>query len=120
MTAVVRPRRFVEPSALPGFGPALGFTMVYLSFFLLLPLAALVLRPWEHGFGHVWSVITERRTLDALKLSFGAAFLAACTQDGRQAGYATNLPASFGLFYLDEGPNGQRAPQPPEADWFLD
>ncbi len=78
MTAVVRPRRFVEPSALPGFGPALGFTMVYLSFFLLLPLAALVLRPWEHGFGHVWSVITERRTLDALKLSFGAAFLAAC------------------------------------------
>ena len=79
MTAVVRPRRFVEPSALPGFGPALGFTMVYLSFFLLLPLAALVLRPWEHGFGHVWSVITERRTLDALKLSFGAAFFAAAS-----------------------------------------
>ena len=73
-----RPWRFVEPSALPGFGPALGFTLAYLSFFLLLPLAALALRPWESGWEHVWSVISNERTIAALRLSFGAAFLAAC------------------------------------------
>lgn len=73
-----RPWRFVEPSALPGFGPALGFTLVYLSFFVLLPLTALALRPWESGFDHVWSVISSERTIAALKLSFGAAFVAAC------------------------------------------
>jgi sulfate transport system permease protein len=70
--------RLVEPSVLPGFGPALGFTLAYLSFFVFLPLAALVLRPWESGFQHFWAVMTDRRTLDALRLSFGASFAAAC------------------------------------------
>ena len=70
--------RFAEPSALPGLGPALGFTMAYLSFFVLLPLAALALRPWEAGFDHFWRVMSDERTIDAFKLSFGAAFIAAC------------------------------------------
>lgn len=73
-----RPWRLVEPSALPGFGPALGFTLTYLSFFVLLPLSALVLRPWEAGFEHFWRVMTDDRTIDALRLSFGASFVAAC------------------------------------------
>ena len=74
------PKRWqlVEPSALPGFAPAMGLTVVYLSFFLLLPLAVLIVRPWEAGFTHFWSVISNERTVDALKLSFGASFLAAC------------------------------------------
>lgn len=79
MTAAIPRRwRFVEPSALPGFWPALGFTLAYLSFFVLLPLAALALRPWEAGLDHVWSVLSSPRTVAALKLSFGAAFAAAC------------------------------------------
>ncbi|HWA01231.1 MAG TPA: sulfate ABC transporter permease subunit CysT [Caulobacterales bacterium] len=75
-----RPRRFrlVEPSALPGFAPALGLTLAYLSCFLLMPLAALALRPWEAGWAHFAEVLTSPRTLAAFKLSFGAAFLAAC------------------------------------------
>jgi len=73
-----RPFRIVEPSALPGFGPALGFTLLYLSFFMLMPLAALALRPWEAGWHHFVEVLTNPRTLAALRLSFGAAFLAAC------------------------------------------
>lgn len=56
----------------------MGFTLLYLSFFVLLPLAALIVRPWEHGFEHFRSVMTDQRTIDALKLSFGASFLAAC------------------------------------------
>lgn len=80
MTAAARKRgwRFAEPSALPGFGPALGFTLAYLSFFVLLPLTALTLRPWEAGFDHFWGVMTNERTIDAFKLSFGASFVAAC------------------------------------------
>jgi len=73
-----RLRRFVEPSALGGFWPALGFTLCYLSFFVLLPLAALALRPWELGFSGVWRVLSAPRTVAALELSFGAAFIAAC------------------------------------------
>lgn len=82
MTDAVLPRkkawRFVEHSALPGFGPALGFTLLYLSFFVLLPLTALALRPWETGVDHLWRVLSDERTLDALRLSFGASFVAAC------------------------------------------
>lgn len=73
-----RPRRFVEPSALGGFWPALGFTFCYLSFFVLLPLAALALRPWELGVGGVWHVLTAPRTRAALELSFTSALIAAC------------------------------------------
>ncbi|HYD89465.1 MAG TPA: sulfate ABC transporter permease subunit CysT [Vitreimonas sp.] len=78
MTATTRPWRLVEPSALPGLGPALGFTLLYLGFFVLLPLTALALRPWELGVDHVRDVLTNPRTLAALRLSFGAAFAAAC------------------------------------------
>ncbi len=62
---------------LPGFGPAMGFTLAYLSLLVLIPLAALIARPWEHGFAGVWRVVTEPRVLAALRLSFSAALTAA-------------------------------------------
>jgi sulfate transport system permease protein len=64
-------------SALPGFGPTLGFTLLYLSVIVLLPLAALVLRPWSLGWHGVLAAITAPRVLAALRVSFGAAFIAA-------------------------------------------
>lgn len=66
-----------EPSVLPGFGPALGFTLFYLSAVVLVPLAALVLRPWELGFQGFFEVVTAPRVLSALRLSFGGAAIAA-------------------------------------------
>ena len=71
------PRRWREPSVLPGFGPAMGFTLAYLSLILLIPLAALVARPWEHGLDGFWRTVSEPRVLAALRLSFGVAFAAA-------------------------------------------
>jgi sulfate transport system permease protein len=68
--------RLREPSVLPGFWPALGFTVSYLSLIVLIPLAALIARPWEHGWTDFWNTITDPRVLAALRLSFGAAFLA--------------------------------------------
>ncbi|HSO43746.1 MAG TPA: sulfate ABC transporter permease subunit CysT, partial [Rhodospirillales bacterium] len=65
------------PSVLPGFGPALGFALAYLSLIVLIPLAALVLRPAELGLAGFVAAVTEPRVLAALRLSFGASLLAA-------------------------------------------
>ena len=70
-------RRWRAPSALPGFGLTLGFTIFYLSVIVLLPLAALLARPWELGFSGFINVITAPRVLAALRLSFGGAAIAA-------------------------------------------
>jgi len=73
-----RPRpRWREPSILPGFAPAMGFTLFYLSAIVLIPLAALVARPWEHGWNGFWETVLDPRVLAALRLSFGVAFAAA-------------------------------------------
>jgi sulfate/thiosulfate transport system permease protein len=73
-----RPRaRWRAPSALPGFGPALGFTLFYLSAIVLIPLAALIVRPWELGFSGFIASVTQPRVLAALRLSFGASAIAA-------------------------------------------
>lgn len=64
-------------SAVPGFGLSLGFTLFYLSVLVLIPLMALFIKPWELGVSGVWRVISDPRTVAALELSFGAAFVAA-------------------------------------------
>jgi sulfate transport system permease protein len=69
--------RWRNPSVLPGFGLTLGFTLFYLSVVVLVPLAALFLRPWTLGWDGVVSAVTEPRVLNALKLSFGGAAIAA-------------------------------------------
>jgi sulfate transport system permease protein len=72
-----RRRPWVEHSALPGFGGALGFTLLYVGLIILLPLAALAARPWEHGLSGALQAVLRPRTLAALRLSFTAALLAA-------------------------------------------
>ncbi|QJE74913.1 sulfate ABC transporter permease subunit CysT [Aerophototrophica crusticola] len=67
-----------ERSVIPGFGLTLGITVTYLTLIVLLPLAALVMRPYELGFSGFVAEVTEPRVLAALKLSFGMAFLGAC------------------------------------------
>ena len=77
--AVRRPRlsAWKEPSILPGFGVSLGITLAYLGLIVVLPLAALALRPWELGVSGVWHVLSEPRVAAALRLSFGLSALAA-------------------------------------------
>ncbi len=79
MTSIPLPRRWrwKEPSVLPGFGLTFGFVVLYLSLFVLIPLAALILRPWELGFDGFWKQITTPRALAALQLSFYSAAAAA-------------------------------------------
>jgi sulfate transport system permease protein len=68
---------FRKPSALPGFLPAFAFTIFYLSALVLIPLAALVIRPWSLGINGVIAAVTAPRVLASLELSFGAAAIAA-------------------------------------------
>ncbi len=62
---------------MPGFRLAFGFTLTYVGAIILLPLAALIARPWEHGASGFVAAIAEPRTLAALRLSFLAALAAA-------------------------------------------
>jgi len=69
--------RWKEPSILPGFGVGLGLTLTYLGLIVVLPLAALAIRPWELGVAGVWHELVQPRVTAALKLSFGLSALAA-------------------------------------------
>ncbi|HEX5066592.1 MAG TPA: sulfate ABC transporter permease subunit CysT [Myxococcota bacterium] len=66
-------------SALPGFGPALGFTLFYLSLIVLIPLAALGVKTASFGWDALWTTVTSPRVLASYRISFGTAFAAACT-----------------------------------------
>ena len=63
--------------AMPGFGLTLGFTLSYLSLIVLIPLAALVFKAAGLGIGGIWKVLDTAQVLNALKLSFGGALVAA-------------------------------------------
>jgi sulfate transport system permease protein len=68
---------FRRPSVIPGFGLAFGFTILALSLVVLIPLSALVLRAASMGPAGFLAIATDQRTLAALRLSFGAALIAA-------------------------------------------
>jgi sulfate transport system permease protein len=62
---------------LPGFSLSLGFTLFYLTGIVLIPLLALVIRPFELGWDGFWAAISTPRVLASLRLSFGMALFAA-------------------------------------------
>jgi sulfate transport system permease protein len=68
---------FDRPGLLPGFGLTFGLTIAWVGLIVLVPLAALVLRPWELGVSGVIRSLAEPRVLAALRLSFGVSALAA-------------------------------------------
>lgn len=64
-------------SILPGFGLSLGFTLIYLSVIVLIPLSAAFIKTagmsWEQFLG----AVTGPRVYASYKLTFGASFFAA-------------------------------------------
>jgi sulfate transport system permease protein len=70
--------RFKRPSVIPGFGMALGLTLTWLTLLILIPLSGLAWRSSELGWDKFSSIALDPRTLSALRISFGAAFAAAC------------------------------------------
>lgn len=73
MSAIAARRR-----TLPGFGLTMGLTLSWLSIIILIPLAGLFLKSLELSPEQFWNILSSRRTLNALRVSFGLAFAAAC------------------------------------------
>jgi len=56
----------------------MGLTLSWLSVIILIPLAGLFLKSFELSPEQFWNILSSRRTLNALRVSFGLAFAAAC------------------------------------------
>ena len=86
---------FRSRSVLPGFGPALGFTVLYLSLVVLIPLAALLLKAASLTPAQFWATVTAPRVLASYRLSFGAALA------GAALNAAVGLLVAWGLVRYD-------------------
>ncbi len=66
-----------KQSVIPGFGVTLGFTLAYLGLIVLIPLSAVIWKTTDLSWLQFWETISEPRVVASLKLSFGAALIAA-------------------------------------------
>lgn len=69
--------RFKQASVIPGFGPTLGLSVLYLSLIVLIPLSALFAKTATMTWARFWSTVTDPRVVASYKLTFGASFVAA-------------------------------------------
>lgn len=60
-------------SILPGFGLSMGFTVLYLSLIVLLPISAIFIKTSGMGWEKFWHTVTDPRVIAAYKISFGTA-----------------------------------------------
>ena len=68
---------FRPRGVLPGFGLTLGFSVLYLSLIVLIPLGALLLKTAGLTWEEFWTIVTAPRVLASYRLSFGASLAAA-------------------------------------------
>ena len=66
-----------KTAVLPGFRMTMGYTLLYLSLIVLIPLAALFLKAATMDWSEFYSTVTSRRVQAAYRLTFGASLLAA-------------------------------------------
>jgi sulfate transport system permease protein len=74
---VKRPTLMSRHSVIPGFGITLGLTLTWLALIVLIPLAGLFIKTAELSLDQFVAIVTSRRTLNALKVSFGLSLAAA-------------------------------------------
>ncbi len=66
-----------KTNVLPGFGLTLGYTLVYLSLIVLIPLGFMIFKVTSMTPAEFWKVAASERAVAAYRLTFGASFLAA-------------------------------------------
>jgi sulfate transport system permease protein len=71
------PKSRAARRVLPGFELTLGYTLLYLSLIVLIPLTALVFKTLTLSFDEFWAAATSPRVLASYRLTFGASLLAA-------------------------------------------
>lgn len=68
---------FKRPSILPGFWPTFGFSVLYLSLIVLVPLSSIFLKSATSDWQHFWAAITSPAVVASYQVSFGASLAAA-------------------------------------------
>lgn len=66
-----------QHKVLPGFHLALGYTLVYLSLVVLIPLAAVFIKSSALSLEEFWAVVSAPRVVATYQVSFGLSLLAA-------------------------------------------
>ncbi len=66
-----------QHSVLPGFDLALGFTLLYVSFIVLIPLSAAFLKTATMTWPAFWDAVTSPRVVASYRLTFGASLAGA-------------------------------------------
>ncbi|TVR62745.1 MAG: sulfate ABC transporter permease subunit CysT [Candidatus Competibacteraceae bacterium] len=69
--------RAISRRVLPGFPLALGYTLVYLSLIVLIPLGAVFLKTATLTWAEFWAIISEPRVVASYRISFGISLIAA-------------------------------------------
>ena len=70
-------KKRTRKNVLPGFSLSLGYTILYLSLLVLIPLAAAFIKTTELGFTEFWQVVTAPRVMASYRLTFGASLIGA-------------------------------------------
>jgi sulfate/thiosulfate transport system permease protein len=66
-----------KTNVLPGFNLSLGYTLLYLSLIVLIPLSAAFIKTTELSFAEFWNIVTAPRVMASYKLTFGASLIGA-------------------------------------------
>jgi sulfate/thiosulfate transport system permease protein len=62
---------------LPGFGLSMGYTLIYLSLIILIPIAVLFLKASTISLAEFWETVTDDRVVASYKLTINTSFIAA-------------------------------------------
>lgn len=71
------PHKRAPRRVLPGFNLTLGYTVLYLSLIVLIPLSALVFKTFTLSWDQFWAAVSSPRVLASYRLTFGASLIAA-------------------------------------------
>ena len=80
MTTLAPRSGFFRPHAarvLPGFGLSMGYTLLYLSLIVLIPMSALAFKSASLSWEQLWAAIASPRVVASYRLTFGASLIAA-------------------------------------------
>jgi len=70
-------KKLKQHRVLPGFGLSLGYTILYLSIIVMIPLGGLIVKTAGLSWEQFWATIASERVLASYRISFLTAFAAA-------------------------------------------
>ena len=69
--------KFKKPSVIPGFGISFGYSVLYLSLIVLIPIGVLFFKSTQLSWDTWWKTVTAPRMLASYRISFGASLAGA-------------------------------------------